>query len=421
MFARVKGTKDFFPEESFTLQHLLSVMAGTCHRYGFRHVLAPSIETLRLLTAKSGEETVKQIFTLQKKGTEELGLKFDLTVPMTRMFISKQRELPKPVKWFSADRMWRYEAPQQGREREFFQISIEQFGSDKPEADAEVMNLFIDCLLAAGLKPKEFTLKINHRKLLEGILLDIVPKGKLDAAMRIIDKRSKIEEKQFFDEMHAAGIERVKAAKILHAAEINGSIKDVEKKISQHLELNELAREGLKNLKEALALVKHDNIKVDLSVARGLAYYTGCVFEAFDNEGKFRALGAGGRYDQLVNLLGGEQCPATGFAIGYSTLSLLLQHLKRLPQPAHGPDYFIIPVHENQIPDALGIASALRAKHSVDVDIMRRPISKQFDYANKIGARKAIVIGPEELKTKKFTVKDMKTGKEEKRKLSELV
>ena len=220
--------------------------------------------------------------------------------------------------------------------------------------------------------------------------------------------------------MHKLGVNATKAERIKHAIQINGTIKDVEKKISQHLELNETSREGLNNLKSVLEMVKHDNVRVDLSVARGLAYYTGCVFEAFDNQGKFRALCGGGRYDELVKLLGGEQCPATGFAIGYSTLSLLLQHLKRLPKPELGPDYYVIPVHENHVQDAIRIANALRARHSVDVDLLRRPISKQFDYANKIGAKKAIVVGPEELKTKKFTVKDMKTGKEEKRKLSEL-
>jgi histidyl-tRNA synthetase len=420
MFQRVKGTNDFFPGDFAALAQVAGKMSAACQKYGFRQVLAPGIETLKLLTAKSGEEKKDQIFVLEKRGSEETGLKFDLTVPMTRMFVSKQKELSKPVKWFSFDRMWRYEAPQKGREREFFQISIEHFGSDKPEADAEVINMMIDCYLALGLKPADFVLKVNHRTLLEGILTDLVPKGKLEAAMRLVDKSAGIEDKQFFDEMHAAGIENVKAERIKHAIEINGTIAEVEKKINEHLVLNETALRGLKNLKEILAMVRHPNIRVDLSVARGLAYYTGCVFEAFDASGEFRALGGGGRYDHLVELLGGEPCPATGFAIGYSTPALLLEKKKLLPLPDLGPDYYIAPIHENLIPDALKIAHELRAKRAVDVDVMRRKLSKQFDYANSIGAKKVIVIGPEELKTKKFTVKDMKTGKEEKKKLSEL-
>jgi histidyl-tRNA synthetase len=420
MFPRVKGTNDFFPSDFAALAKIIGQLSLACQKYGFNQVMAPSIETVKLLTAKSGEETKSQMFLLEKKSSEENALKYDLTVPMTRMFVSKQRELAKPVKWFSVDRMWRYEAPQQGREREFFQISVESFGSDKPEADAEIINLFIDCLLSTGLKDKEFVLKVNHRKLLEGILQDIVPKGKTEAAMRIIDKSAKLEEQQFFAEMAKAGIDNTRAARIKHATDINGTLDEVDKKIAKHLELNELALEGWKNLKAALSMVKHKNVHVDLSIARGLAYYTGCVFEAFDTEGVFRALGAGGRYDQLVQLLGGEACPATGFAIGYSTLSLLLQHHKRFPQAALGPDYSIVPLNEDMLPEALKLAHELRKNYTVDIDIMRRKIGKQFDYANGIGAKKVIVLGPEEIKSKKFTVKDMKTGKEEKKKLAEL-
>jgi histidyl-tRNA synthetase len=316
--------------------------------------------------------------------------------------------------------MWRYEAPQAGREREFFQISVENFGSDKPETDAEIINLCIDCLLATGLAKNDFVLKISHRKLLEGILIDIIPKNKLEDAMRIIDKKNKLEDKQFFDEMKKAGIDNTRAERIFHATSINGSIKDVEKKIRQHIELNELAQEGLRNLREILSMVHHSNITIDLSVARGLAYYTGCVFEAFDAQGKFRALGAGGRYDQLVQLFGGENCPATGFAIGYSTANLLLKEKKKLNARLQGPDFYIAPVNEAMIPSALTIARQLRNKYSVEADLMRRSISKQFDYANKIGAKYVLVVGPEELKTKKFTIKEMKTGKETKKTISEL-
>ncbi len=418
MFQRVKGTNDLFPIDSYEVHSVLGRMAIICSRYGYNHVLTPSMESIKLLTAKSGEEIKEQLFVLKKRSTEDVGLKFDLTVPMTRMFISKQRELSKPVKWFSADRMWRYEAPQKGREREFFQISVENFGSDKPEADTDTINLFIDCLLSVGLKPKDFVLKINHRKLLEGILLDIVQKDKLDAVIRIVDKN--LEQQPYVTEMNKIDINRVKAEKIRHATQIKGSIKEVEKQIKKHLKLNKTAHEGLKNLQEILKLAKHSNIIVDLSIARGFAYYTGCVFEAFDTEGLFRALGGGGRYDQLVQVLGGESCPATGFAIGYSTVLLLLKHKKLMPKPSLGPDYYIAPIHENYILDALKIASQLRAKYTVDVDMMRRNISKQFNYANSIGAKKVIVIGPAELKDNKFTIKDMKTGKEEKKKISEL-
>ncbi|MEM2915957.1 MAG: histidine--tRNA ligase [Candidatus Woesearchaeota archaeon] len=420
MFQRVKGTNDFYPNDYYAHQEIMGKMAKVCDSYGFLPVLTPSIETFRLLSAKSGEEVKSQIFMLEKRGAEELSLKPELTPGMARMFVATQRQTPKPVKWYSIDRMWRYEAPQKGREREFFQISVEQYGSDKPEADAEIINLFIDCLLSTRLKPKDFALKINHRQLLTGILEDIVPKQKMEVAMRIIDKSSKLEEKQYFEEMAQAGISQPKAERIRHATEINGTPAEVENKIKNHLTLNTTAQHGWNNLKAVLKLVNHENIKIDLSVARGLAYYTGAVFEAFDSEGLFRALGGGGRYDQLVQLFGGEPCPATGFAIGYSTLSLLLQHKNLFPKPAIGPEFFIAPVNEEMIPEALKIARQLRQKHSVDIDLMRRKISKQFEYANSIGAKKVLVVGPEELKSNKFTIKDMKTGKEEKKRISDI-
>ncbi len=420
MFQRVKGTNDFYPADYIAHQQVMGKMAKVCDSYGFSPVLTPGVETFKLLSAKSGEEVKNQMFMLEKRGAEELSLKPELTPGITRMFVAMQRQMPKPVKWYSVDRMWRYEAPQKGREREFFQISVEQFGSDKPEADAEIINLFVDCLLSTGLKTKDFTVRINHRKLLGGILQDIVPKGKLDEAMRIVDKSSKLDEKEYFLEMEKAGISDPVAEKIRHAITIKGTVQEVEKKITQHLKLNEVSLEGWKSLKQALSMVKHSNIVVDLSIARGLAYYTGCVFEAFDNESLFRALGGGGRYDQLTEIFGGEKCPATGFGIGYSTVSLLLQHKKLFPAPALGPDYFIAPINEEMIPEALKIAQQLRAKCSVDIDLMRRKIGKQFEYANSIGAKKVIVVGPEEIKSKKFTVKDMKTGKEEKKLISEL-
>ncbi|MEM4246860.1 MAG: histidine--tRNA ligase [Candidatus Woesearchaeota archaeon] len=420
MFQRVKGTNDFYPKDYLAHKEIMGKMAKVCESYGFLPVLTPGIETFKLLSAKSGEEVKKQIFMLEKRGAEELSLKPELTPGMTRMFVATQRQTPKPVKWYSVDRMWRYEAPQKGREREFFQISVEQYGSDKPEADAEIINLFVDCLLATGIKSKDFTVKINHRKLLSGILQDIVPKGKLEDAMRVVDKSSKIDEKEYFLEMEKAGISEPAAEQIRHAIAINGTLQEVDKKISEHLELNEIALEGWKNLKQILSMVKHDNVRIDLSVARGLAYYTGTVFEAFDNQGLFRALGGGGRYDQLTEVFGGEPCPATGFGIGYSTVSLLLQQKKLFPSPVTGPDFFIAPISEEMIPEAVNIARQLRTRYSVDIDLMRRKISKQFEYANSIGAKKVIVVGPEELKSKRFTIKDMKTGKEEKKKISEI-
>src|SRR3989338_7334977 len=192
-----KGTVDFYPEELAVRSKLFDLLRQQALRYNFKEIESPAFENLSFLTKKEGEEIVGQIFSLEKRGDEQFGLRFDLTVPAARMFIEKQKSLPKPVKWFYLSRMWRYEQPQAGRLREFYQMSCEIFGSSKPEADAELLNLIIDCLASLGLTKNDFFIKINNRKLLEGLLLDIVDKNQTPGVIRIIDKRAKISQAEF--------------------------------------------------------------------------------------------------------------------------------------------------------------------------------------------------------------------------------
>ena len=191
---------------------------------------------------------------------------------------------------------------------------------------------------------------------------------------------------------------------------LNGKIPQEE---FEKLRMNKLAKEGLEELKAVFSLVPKEFVKLDLSTARGLSYYTGNVFEAFDKEGKFRSIAGGGRYDNLVEQYGGEKTPATGFAIGYSTLSLLLQEKKRMPKPDKGVDFFIAVINDQVREKAFKICSELRKRYSVEIDLMRRPLSKQLDYANTIKAKKVIFAGPDELKKGNVKVKNMESGKEE--------
>ncbi len=412
-FQRIKGAEDYYPAEQAKQEAICNKLDETARKYGFQKVNMPAIETIKLLTAKSGEEIKQQIFVLEKKGAEELGLRFDLTVPMARMFVAKQRELQKPVKWFSIAPMWRYEAPQKGRLREFSQLSVELFGSDKPEADATCINMIISCMESFGLTSKDIMIKINNRKLLEGLLLEVTTQDKLPEVVRIIDKSGKISEIEFTIELKKIGIETQKIEIIKKIIKCQGAA-SILATIRKELEPNALATEGLEELENTLKFVNKDYIKVDLSIARGLAYYTGNVYECYDKEGKYRALAGGGRYDQLVQLFGGEPTPATGFAIGTATLTLLLTDKGLLPKTDIGPDYYIAPVDEKMLTTAVEIAAKLRTKNTVDIDLMRRKLSKQFEYANFIGAKKIIIVGEKDLKEGKVTIRDLKTGKEEK-------
>jgi len=412
-FQRIKGAEDFYPTEQAIREAIYNKLEEQAQKFGFQRVDMPAIETIKLLTAKSGEEIKQQLFVFEKKGTEEMGLRFDLTVPMTRMFVAKQKELQKPVKWFSINKMWRYEAPQAGRLREFTQLSVELFGSDKPEADALCINLIIACMESLGLTEKDFTIRINNRKILEGLLLEVVSQDKLPDVVRMVDKSSKIGEIEFAQELKKLGLDLQKIEVIKKITKCQGP-PSILSTIKKELKPNALATEGLTELENVLQFVDKKYVTVNLSIARGLAYYTGNVYECFDKEGKYRALAGGGRYDQLVALFGGEETPATGFAIGMETLRLLLEDKGKLPKVDIAPDYYVAPVNEKVIPKAMEIAAELRKKYSVDIDLMRRKLVKQFEYANAMGAKKIVIVGEKDLAEGKVTVRELATGKEEK-------
>jgi len=409
-FKKPKGTVDFYPEDKSLQKFIFNIIRQKAINYNFNEIESPAFEELNLLSKKEGEEIQSQIFTLNKRGNESFGLRFDLTVPAARMFIEQQKALPKPQKWFMLSRMWRYEQPQAGRLREFYQASFEVFGSSKPESDAEVLSLAIDILTSLKLTSKDFKININNRKLLEGLLLDIVDKKQIPEVIRIIDKKSKITQEEFDKELNNINIDPKAINSIL-----NSNLKDLKPN-------NDLAKQGLEELNAILKLLKSkkEYLNVDLSTARGLAYYTGTVFEIFDSKAKYRALAGGGRYDKLVEMFDGQPTPATGFAIGYATLSLLLKDKKLLPEIDLGPDYYIAILNQDVKEDALKIVEKLRENNIVELDLMQRNLGNQFKYANAIGAKKVIVIGPDELKSKKVKVKDMKSGKEEEIKINDL-
>ena len=246
-YQKVKGMEDYYPQEEAVKNAIKNALAEEARKFGFSQVDTPAMETIKLLTAKSGEQVREQIFVLEKKGSEELGLRFDLTVPMTRMFTTKQRELQKPVKWFSIAPMWRYEAPQKGRAREFMQLSCELFGSENPEADATCLNLIIACLERFKLSSKDVQIKINNRKLLEGLLLSVAPKNKTEELIQIIDKVDKVTDVEFADLLKNAGLDDKKIETVRDIISYKGPPQVLDK-LKKEMKLNELAEKGLEEL-----------------------------------------------------------------------------------------------------------------------------------------------------------------------------
>lgn len=405
-----KGTEDFYPEQQAIKNKVFQKLEQTAKRFGFQNAEPPIIESFDLLAAKQGEEIRKQIFTIEKKGEEELAMRAEFTPSFARMFIAKQKQLPKPVKWFTINRVWRYEKPQSGRQREFYQFNCELYGSENPEADAEIISLVIESLRSLGLKESMFTLKINNRKLLQGIVRLFSENP--EEVIKIIDKKTKVSKEDFIEMLKQAGVEEPE--RLIELLEI----KDIKK--LEGLDLDKEEEQGLIELREVLGLLDYECIELSLSTARGLAYYTGTVFEVFDKAQKLRSIAGGGRYDKMIELFKGQPTPSTGFGMGYSTLSQLLELNNLLPKPGLEIDYCIILIGQSVLKQALEIANKLRKKYSVAMDLNRRNLGNQFKYAEAIGAKKAIVIGPDEIKSKELTVKDMKTRKQEKIKLENI-
>ncbi len=410
-FQNPKGTEDYYPEEMSIRNNVFNILRKNALKFGFLEVDSPIIEDLDLLKAKQGEDIINQIFVIEKKGDEELALRAEFTPSLTRMFIAKQKSIPKPVKWFCINRVFRYERPQAGRQREFFQFNVEIYGSSKPEADAEIINLAINSLKDLGLSEKDFFVKINNRKLTQGLLLEVIEEKQLEDVMRVIDKRKKIKEKEWYEEFRKLELSDLQINKIKDFLDSN---------INNLKPINELSKQGLKELKEVLKLLDKKFVKVDLSAVRGLAYYTGTVFEISDTKEKFRSITGGGRYDDMVELFKGDETPATGFGMGYSTLRLLLKEKGLLPKEDIGVDYYIAIVNKKVKEKAFEIANNIRKKYKIDIDLMQRNLGNQLDYANKIKAKNVIVIGPDELKKEKLKIKNMKTGKEVEKPINKL-
>ena len=410
----VKGTEDLYALEKAQQLEIIGKLRRLAKSFGFQEVEPSALELLSTLTAKSGEEIKKQIWILEKKGFEEVGLRFDLTIGMARMFIAKQKEIPKPIKWFSIGKMWRYEAPQKARAREFGQISFEIFGSDKPIADAEAINFLISAFSTLGLSPRDVVIKINNRKLIEGIISGIVKDPCLIPEIcRIIDKTKKLPISELRKELEKL-LEAKAVDEILHLIEFKGdpekALKDLEKHIAS---LPEEAKIGYGELKALTQFLNKDWIEIDLSIVRGLDYYTGNIFEAYDREMRLRALAGGGRYDNLVEILGGEPLPAVGGAIGLIPLTIFLKEKNKLPKVRLALDYLIAPIGKEALLKAFELANKIREFGFIaDIDLMERTLRKQLEHATAIGAEKIIIIGEDEIKKNELTIKNLKTGEQ---------
>ena len=403
-FQPVKGTRDFYPEQMAFRNWLFGKMREVSKRFGYQEYEGPILEPLELYAAKSGEELVKkQTFVLTDRGGRKLALRPEMTPTLARMVAQKQAELPKPIRWFSIGPRFRYEQPQKGRLREFYQWDIDILGSQAPEADAEIIAIAAEFFKSVGLSPKEVKIKVNDRKLIEQKLSFIeIPKTKIQEVFRAIDKKEKMTDGEWKDWLPEIGLNK------LQIKDLEGILKD--KDFSRESE--ELTR--IFSTLSDLGVSEY--VEFDPNIVRGLDYYTGVVFEAQDKEGKFRAILGGGRYDNLVEIVGGPKLGGVGFAAGDAVVEEVLKEYKKIPLLSPTPTKVLVTLFDEAFfRDSLLIAEKLRdggiATESY-LEVVK--LDKQLKYANQKGIPYVVILGPDEIKKNEVTLKNMETGDQEK-------
>ena len=396
-----KGTRDLMPSEARKLNYVLSIVESVFKRYGYEPIDSPAFEDWNVLSAKNsgGDELKKETYYFKDKSDRELGLRYDLTVPAARI-VASNPSIAKPFKRYSIGKVWRYDQPQAGRYREFWQADIDIFGSELARADAEVIAAAADCLRELGLK--EFKIRLNDRRVIERKVTKLGITNPLEV-FRCIDKLEKIREEGVCKELKEKGIETGKIEKLMALVQ------------SKPEEIDEL--EGL--VKELKVFGIEKEVIIDFSMVRGFDYYTGPIFEIAAGG---LSIAAGGRYDKLVESYGGKPTPAVGISLGISRIVDEMDKKKLFKIDDYPAKAFVCSVNVDMIKEAVRIVQQLRKSGiSADFDLMGRNLSKQFDYINAKKIPFAIVVGPEEIKTKKLVLRDMKTGKEKKIKIEEII
>ena len=412
----LKGMRDHYPEQMRVRRWIEERWRETALRFGFEEYDAPVLEALELYTRKSGEEIVGQLYAFEDKGGRSVALRPEMTPSLARMIAARSQGLPKPIKWFSIPRLFRYERPQRGRFREFWQLNLDIVGVEGVEADAEIMAAGIEVLRACGLGADDFVVRYSDRRLLDAVMSALaVPVDLRPATCAGLDKLLRGGEGAAAAELRKIGLE---------AATADALVRAVGRRDLPGLR-EELARTGVDLTAEAARLTRLEEYlaaygvsafcSFDAAIVRGLAYYTGIVFEMYDRAGELRALCGGGRYDDLMRYAGGEDLPAVGFGLGEAVLLELLEERGREPNPEADLDVFVIPVSVHDRTTAIHTASRLRADGlQVDLALKDQSVGKGLKRAAQAGARAAVVIGPDERASGKLTVKDLATGDERK-------
>lgn len=397
-----KGTRDLLPDDAEKMKNIVGVVSQVFEKYGFKPMTTPAFENFDLLMAKGGlGESVKdEIYYFRDKSDRELGLRFDLTMPLARI-IATNPQMQKPFKRYAIDKVWRYDNPQLMRWREFWQADIDTIGVKSLIADAEIIAASCECLEKLGFK--DYKIRVNNRKFVEKEIGKEIPQEKIPQVFRIIDKLDKIGKDGVISELKKINCDKKKVREIISN---KGSVK----KDSE--------------LKEFISYLKDfgfdKKIEFDASLMRGLEYYTGLVFEL--SLGENVSCGGGGRYDNLIGKIGGRQVEAIGFSFGLDRILEIMKEKKLFSESKSRVSVMVANVDDSVIKDMISVAQKIREKGiSVQMNLTDKYLSKQLEFANSQNVRYVVIVGKEEVKKKKFKLRDMKANSQKEMSLESII
>jgi len=410
------GFRDFYPSDLALRSHIFNTWRTVATRYGFEEYDGPPLEPLDLYTTKSGEEIVGQLYNFTDKGERAVALRPEMTPTLARMVAARAGDLRKPIRWFSIPQLFRYERQQRGRLREHFQLNCDLIGESGPLADAEIVALAIDCMRAFGLGPGDVRVRLSDRRVLTAILRhrNFRPDS-FARAFDFIDKYERLKQEQI-ESFKVDKVEVFQPATVDDLVAIT-RIRGWEQ-LQQELERSPeavKAGEPLREVHRALTdMGLGDFVEVDLTIVRGLAYYTGVVFELFDAGRTLRAICGGGRYDNLLKELGGVDLPALGFGMGDVVLGELLKDRGLAPPDGVGLDVFVAFISKEDVPHVLALAHQMRDRGlRVEYALGPQALGKQLKLADARQAALAVVVGPDERARGQVVLRDLRNGTQE--------
>ena len=406
----VRGTRDFYPEDMRLRNWLFDNFTNASLLHGFEEYDAPVLEYEELYTRKQGEEITQQLYSFQDKGNRKVALRPEMTPSLARMVMARAGGLPMPIKWFSIPQCWRYERTQRGRGREHYQWNVDIWGTTEISADAELISVLVTFFEGIGLTAKDIVIRVSSRKVLEEVLGSLDMEGDIFAQTCIIvDKMDKLSSDVIEDQLSDLGHD----SKVVTTIQAVLGIKDMNS-LQKALKDESVAVSELNLLFDAIDSYDISEwVEFDASIVRGLAYYTGAVFEAHDRTGEFRAICGGGRYDKLLSTLGGKDLPATGFGFGDMVITELLAEKDLIPELVSDIDDIVIPLNSDLRNAAVMVAASLRnSGRTVDLVLEDKKMKWAFKHAERIGAARLVLLAPDEWSRKMVKIKDLDTGEE---------